>query len=29
MIRILIADGSEIVRKMLKLLMESQPDWLV
>jgi DNA-binding NarL/FixJ family response regulator len=29
MIRILIADGSDIVRKMLKLLIESQPGWCV
>jgi DNA-binding NarL/FixJ family response regulator len=29
MTRILIADGSEIVRKLLKLLMESHPDWRV
>jgi DNA-binding NarL/FixJ family response regulator len=29
MSRILIADGSDIVRKMLKLLIESRPGWTV
>jgi DNA-binding NarL/FixJ family response regulator len=29
MTRILIADGSEIVRKLLKLLIESHPGWSV
>jgi DNA-binding NarL/FixJ family response regulator len=29
MSRILIADGSDIVRKMLKLLLESHPGWTV
>ena len=29
MIRILIADGSDVVRRLLKLLIESHADWLV
>ena len=27
--RILIADGSDVIRKLLKALIESHPDWLV
>ena len=29
MTRILIADGSDVVRRLLKLLIESRPGWLV